>query len=139
MLWVQVLEIEERRDVRRARAVERVLLARRGILADRAREVRVIDENGEQLGVMAPFEALKMARERSLDLVEISPNLRPPLSCRKPSLIAYRPEQDIPPSLCHSRMQPCSLSRKGSRTSRRPLAAPGNRSDRPSWNAVAGA
>ncbi len=40
----------------------------------RAREIRVIDENGEQLGVMAPFDALKMARERSLDLVEISPN-----------------------------------------------------------------
>jgi translation initiation factor IF-3 len=45
----------------------------------RAREVRVIDENGEQLGVMAPFEALKMARERSLDLVEISPNAVPPV------------------------------------------------------------
>jgi translation initiation factor IF-3 len=39
----------------------------------------VIDENGEQLGVMAPFEALKMARERSLDLVEISPNAVPPV------------------------------------------------------------
>ena len=45
----------------------------------RAREVRVIDENGEQLGVMAPFDALKMARERSLDLVEISPNAVPPV------------------------------------------------------------
>ncbi|WP_317891458.1 translation initiation factor IF-3 [Edaphobacter acidisoli] len=45
----------------------------------RAREVRVIDENGEQLGVMAPFEALKIARERSLDLVEISPNAVPPV------------------------------------------------------------
>ena len=45
----------------------------------RAREVRVIDENGEQLGVMAPFEALKMARERTLDLVEISPNAVPPV------------------------------------------------------------
>nr|WP_278045523.1 translation initiation factor IF-3 [Edaphobacter modestus] len=45
----------------------------------RAREVRVIDENGEQLGVMPPFEALKMARERSLDLVEISPNAVPPV------------------------------------------------------------
>jgi translation initiation factor IF-3 len=43
--------------------------------------VRVIDENGEQLGIMAPFEALKMARERSLDLVEISPNAVPPV-CR---------------------------------------------------------
>src|SRR6195952_2512155 len=45
----------------------------------RAREVRVIDENGEQLGVMAPFDALKMARERTLDLVEISPNAVPPV------------------------------------------------------------
>ncbi len=45
----------------------------------RAREVRVIDENGEQLGVMPPFEALKMSRERSLDLVEISPNAVPPV------------------------------------------------------------
>src|SRR5215467_15720009 len=45
----------------------------------RAREVRVIDENGEQLGVMAPFDALKIARERSLDLVEISPNAVPPV------------------------------------------------------------
>jgi translation initiation factor IF-3 len=41
--------------------------------------VRVIDENGEQLGVMAPFDALKIARERSLDLVEISPNAAPPV------------------------------------------------------------
>ena len=45
----------------------------------RAREVRVIDETGEQLGVMAPFEALKIARDRSLDLVEISPNAVPPV------------------------------------------------------------
>ncbi|HSU18111.1 MAG TPA: translation initiation factor IF-3 [Acidobacteriaceae bacterium] len=45
----------------------------------RAREVRVIDEKGEQLGVMAPFDALKIARERSLDLVEISPNAVPPV------------------------------------------------------------
>ena len=45
----------------------------------RAREIRVIDENGEQLGVMPPFDALKMAREKSLDLVEISPNAVPPV------------------------------------------------------------
>ena len=41
----------------------------------------MIDENGEQLGIMPPFDALKMARERSLDLVEISPNAVPPV-CR---------------------------------------------------------
>jgi translation initiation factor IF-3 len=43
--------------------------------------VRVIDEHGEQLGVMAPFEALKMARERGFDLVEVSPTAVPPV-CR---------------------------------------------------------
>ena len=47
----------------------------------RAREVRVIDENGEQLGILPPFEALRTARERGLDLVEVSPNAVPPV-CR---------------------------------------------------------
>ena len=46
-----------------------------------AREIRVIDENGEQLGILPPFEALKLARERGLDLVEVSPNAVPPV-CR---------------------------------------------------------
>ena len=45
----------------------------------RAREVRVIDEDGAQLGVMQPFEALRVARERGLDLVEISPTADPPV------------------------------------------------------------
>jgi len=43
----------------------------------RAREIRVIDENGEQMGILPPFEALKIARERGLDLVEVSPNAVP--------------------------------------------------------------
>ena len=47
----------------------------------RAREIRVIDENGNQLGIMPPFEALKLARERGLDLVEVSPSAVPPV-CR---------------------------------------------------------
>ena len=47
----------------------------------RAREIRVIDENGEQLGILAPFEAMRIARERGLDLVEVSPNAVPPV-CR---------------------------------------------------------
>ena len=47
----------------------------------RAREIRVIDENGEQLGILAPFEALKLAKERGLDLVEVSANAVPPV-CR---------------------------------------------------------
>jgi translation initiation factor IF-3 len=47
----------------------------------RAREIRVIDENGEQLGILAPFEAMRIARERGLDLVEVSSNAVPPV-CR---------------------------------------------------------
>jgi translation initiation factor IF-3 len=47
----------------------------------RAREIRVIDDEGAQIGILAPFEALKMAREKNLDLVEISPTAQPPV-CR---------------------------------------------------------
>src|SRR2546421_13099297 len=45
----------------------------------RAREVRVIDDESGQLGIMPPFEALKLAKERGLDLVEISPTAQPPV------------------------------------------------------------
>ncbi|MGE0614546.1 MAG: translation initiation factor IF-3 [Bacteriovoracia bacterium] len=45
----------------------------------RVPEVRLIDENGGQVGVVPTFEALKMARERGLDLMEISPTSRPPV------------------------------------------------------------
>jgi translation initiation factor IF-3 len=45
----------------------------------RVREVRVIDDDGAQLGVMAPHEAMRMAREKGLDLVEISPTAVPPV------------------------------------------------------------
>ncbi|RKZ08128.1 translation initiation factor IF-3 [bacterium] len=45
----------------------------------RIREVRVIDSDGSQLGVLPTAEALKIAEERGLDLVEISPNSRPPV------------------------------------------------------------
>jgi translation initiation factor IF-3 len=44
-------------------------------------EIRVIDDEGNQLGIMRPFEALKMAREKGLDLVEVSPTAQPPV-CR---------------------------------------------------------
>ncbi len=47
----------------------------------RAREIRVVDDEGHQLGIMPPYEALKMARERGLDLVEVSPTAKPPV-CR---------------------------------------------------------
>jgi translation initiation factor IF-3 len=47
----------------------------------RAREVRVIDENGAQLGIMPVREALRIAREHELDLIEVAPNAVPPV-CR---------------------------------------------------------
>ena len=47
----------------------------------RVREVRLIDEEGGQLGVVPTFEALQLARERGLDLVEVAPNAVPPV-CR---------------------------------------------------------
>lgn len=45
----------------------------------RAREVRLIDDAGQQIGVLPPYEALKLAREKGLDLVEISPTAVPPV------------------------------------------------------------
>lgn len=45
----------------------------------RAREVRVIDEAGQQLGVMNTQDAVRLAKSQGLDLVEISPNANPPV------------------------------------------------------------
>lgn len=47
----------------------------------RAREVRVIDPEGRQLGIMPPELALQKAQDMDLDLVEVSPEARPPV-CR---------------------------------------------------------
>jgi len=44
----------------------------------RSPEVRVIDDQGGQLGVMPTSEALKLARDKELDLVEVGPNTQPP-------------------------------------------------------------
>ena len=45
----------------------------------RVPQVRVIDANGEMLGVMTPQEGMRLAREAGMDLVEISPNASPPV------------------------------------------------------------
>jgi translation initiation factor IF-3 len=47
----------------------------------RDREVRLIDVNGEQLGIMSAKEAQKIAYERQLDLVKVAPQAKPPV-CR---------------------------------------------------------
>ena len=41
----------------------------------------MIDDEGNQLGIMTPYDALKIAREKTLDLVEVSPTAQPPV-CR---------------------------------------------------------
>lgn len=45
----------------------------------RCKEVRVIGEEGEFIGVMPPRQALEIAQEQNLDLVEVSPNTEPPV------------------------------------------------------------
>lgn len=58
----------------------------------RAREVRLIDENGAQVGVIPFREALAYARERGLDLIEVAGNATPPV-CRVMDYGKYRYEQ----------------------------------------------
>ncbi len=45
----------------------------------RDREVRLIGENGQQLGILSAKEAMKLAQEAELDLVKIAPTARPPV------------------------------------------------------------
>lgn len=58
----------------------------------RAKEVRVIDPEGKQVGVVSITEALKSAAEFGLDLVEISPNANPPV-CKIMDYGRYKYEQ----------------------------------------------
>jgi translation initiation factor IF-3 len=46
----------------------------------RGPEVRLIDENGQQVGVMRTQEALRYAQDRDLDLVEVAPDAKPPVT-----------------------------------------------------------
>lgn len=55
----------------------------------RAREVRVIADDGAQLGVMTPQDALRMAQQKELDLVEVAPTANPPV-CRIMDYGKYR-------------------------------------------------
>ena len=58
----------------------------------RIREVRLVDEDGQQVGVVPTMQALEMARDRGLDLVEVAPNAIPPV-CRLMDYGKYRYEQ----------------------------------------------
>jgi translation initiation factor IF-3 len=59
----------------------------------RVPEVRLIDENGNQVGIMRTQEALRYAQERDLDLVEVAPDARPPV-CRVLDYSKYKYEQN---------------------------------------------
>ncbi len=59
----------------------------------RAHEIRLIDENGEQKGVMKTIEALHLAENAGLDLVEVSPNANPPV-CKILDFGKYRYEME---------------------------------------------
>ncbi|MCY0897920.1 MAG: translation initiation factor IF-3 [Firmicutes bacterium] len=58
----------------------------------RVREVRVVGDNGEQFGVMSLRDALQLAQERHVDLVEVSPTAKPPV-CRLMDYGKYKYEQ----------------------------------------------
>lgn len=58
----------------------------------RAREVRLVGDEGEQLGIVALRDALAMAQERRVDLVEVSPTARPPV-CRLMDYGKFKYEQ----------------------------------------------
>ena len=73
-LWRTLIAFDRSRPTRRddrLRINERI----------RVREIRVIDDAGQQLGIMPPPQALILAKQKGLDLVEISPNAVPPV-CR---------------------------------------------------------
>ena len=58
----------------------------------RAREVNLIDENGQKLGVMPFNEALNIAKDKNLDLALVSPNAVPPV-CKIMNYGKYKFEQ----------------------------------------------
>jgi len=58
----------------------------------KAREIRLVSETGEQLGIMSPKEALRIAMEKGYDLVEVAPTAKPPV-CKIMDLGRYKYEQ----------------------------------------------
>ena len=59
----------------------------------RVREVRLIDDKGDQKGIVPTIEALKMAKEQELDLAEVAPQANPPV-CKILDYGKYRFEQE---------------------------------------------
>lgn len=74
----------------------------------RAREVRLIDEEGQVVGVMSSGQALAIARERNLDLVEVSPMAVPPV-CRLMDYGRFKYEQQKKESEARKRQRTSEL------------------------------
>ncbi|WP_252315661.1 translation initiation factor IF-3 [Sinobaca sp. H24] len=79
----------------RFKKIRRWLIIRKDVKLNdgiRAREVRLIDANGDQLGVKSKSEALELAQKANLDLVLVAPNAKPPV-CRIMDHGKFRYEQ----------------------------------------------
>ena len=74
----------------------------------RAKEVRVVGEASEQLGLMPTIEAIKMARENGIDLVEVAPNVDPPV-CRMMDYGKFKYEQQKKEREAHKRQATVSV------------------------------
>lgn len=70
----------------------------------RAKEVRAIDENGNQLGVITIQEAMKRAEDAGLDLVEVAPQAVPPV-CRIMDYSRYKYEQEKKEKEAHKKQK----------------------------------
>jgi translation initiation factor IF-3 len=74
----------------------------------RAREVRVVGEAGEQLGVLPTSEAIKLAQEHEVDLVEVAPTVEPPV-CRLLDYGKFKYEQQKKEREAHKRQATVSV------------------------------
>lgn len=59
----------------------------------RAQQVRLIGPDGKQLGIFPVFKALELARQHELDLIEVAPNVEPPV-CRIADFSKYKYEEE---------------------------------------------
>jgi translation initiation factor IF-3 len=74
----------------------------------RAREVRLVGDAGEQFGVMSTIDAINLARERDVDLVEVAPTAEPPV-CRLMDYGKFKYEQAKKEREAHKRQATVTL------------------------------
>ena len=87
-LWILVSTKLSHTIIRRYKTISELMLNEQ----IRDKEIRLVGEDGEQLGIMSAKDALKMAKEAGLDLVKIAPTAKPPV-CKIVDYGKYRYEQ----------------------------------------------